>query len=319
MKKNSILLICQFVIIGIYSLQMTSCQKIVDDTLQMNITMVDIPGGTFIMGSPTTEPERSHWENQHQVTLSAFKMSKYEITNAQFAAFLNARSIGSDGKYAGGAYPTKILIYASPLLDSAGKYRFDWGLHYTGGLWVPVQGCENHPVIFVTWFGATEFATSVGMRLPTEAEWEYACRAGTITTFYSGDCLPDAQENYNWRVPFGDHFPPYCKNINTIPPDKTQPVGTYLPNPWGLYDMHGNVEEFCSDKVDLYEHYPSTPQTNPTGPAQGDFRAMRGGAFDECAYQCRSAFRKRTYVESKYEEVAGVGYWFCGFRIASSH
>jgi hypothetical protein len=149
---------------------------------QLKIELASIPAGTFTMGSPTNEPNRDSDETQFQVTLSAFRMSKYEITNAQYAAFLNAKNIGSDGKYAAGAYPTQPLIYAS-----SGSYN--WGLNYTGGQWAPVAGYENHPVINVTWYGATEFATYVGGALPTEAQWEYAARGGTTTAFHTGACL----------------------------------------------------------------------------------------------------------------------------------
>jgi len=159
-----------------------------------NLTLVNIPGGTFIMGSPESELNRDANETQFQVTVSAFRMSKYEITNAQYAAFLNAKSIGSNGKYAAGAYPTQTLVLAS-----GGSYN--WGLNYTGGQWVPVVGYENHPVINVSWFGAAEFATYAGGTLPTEAQWEYACRSGTTTAFNTGTCLTDAHANYNWAIP----------------------------------------------------------------------------------------------------------------------
>lgn len=158
------------------------------------IETVDIPAGTFTMGSPSSEAGRNaNNEVQYEVTLSAFKMSKYEITNAEYAAFLNAKSIGSDGKYVAGAYPTSVLIYASVSPS-------DWGLHYTGGQWIPASGFENYPVVFVTWYGATEFATYAGGRLPTEAEWEYACRANTTTPYNTGDCLSYTQANYNWAT-----------------------------------------------------------------------------------------------------------------------
>ena len=239
-------------------------------------TMVNIPAGTFTMGSPTSEVMHESDETQFQVTLSAFKMSKYEITNAQYAAFLNAKSIGSDGIFAAGTYPTQALIYAS-----SGSY--DWGLNYSGGQWIPVTGYENHPVINVTWYGATEFATYAGGTLPTEAQWEYACRAGTTTPFNTGACLSDAQANYDWANPYNT-----CTNTNTTYPGTTQAVGSYAPNAYGLYDMHGNVWEWCSD---CYGTYPYTAQTTPTGVLTVPTRVYRGGSWGNYAQFCRSADR----------------------------
>lgn len=197
----------------------------------LDIATALIPAGIFIMGSPTSEVSRVSDETRHQVTLSAFKMSKYETTNAQFAAFLNAKNIGSNGLYAAGANPKQTLIYAS-------NGSYDFGLQYTNSQWVPVAGFENNPVINITWYGAAEFATFVGGRLPTEAEWEYACRANTTTPFNTGNCLTDTQANYNWDYPYNT-----CTNTNTTYPGKTQAVGTYAANAFGLYDMHGNVWE----------------------------------------------------------------------------
>ena len=171
------------------------------------IEWVDIPAGSFEMGSPNSEIGHCFNENKHIVMLDAFNMSKYEITNAQYAAFLNAKNIGSDGKYAAGTYPTQKLIVES------GKYEYedtngfrlnkiikpDFGLHYVNGQWKPGSGYENHPVINVTWYGATEFAIYMGCRLPTEAEWEYACRADTKTPFNTGEYLTTAQANYDGR------------------------------------------------------------------------------------------------------------------------
>lgn len=257
------------------------------------IQMVSIPAGTFTMGSPSTEVSRSSNETQYSVTLSAFKMSKYEITNAQYAAFLNAKGIGSDGLYAAGAYPTRALIYAS-----SGSY--DWGLHYTGSQWVPVAGYENHPVINVTWYGATEFATYAGGTLPTEAQWEYACRAGTSTPFNTGNFLTNLQANYNWAYPYNGGT-----NTVTTRPDKTQAVGKYTANAWGLHDMHGNVWEWCSD---WYGTYPTTAQTNPTGAASGSIRVYRGGSWISSAQYCRSAIRNYYNYPSFY-------YNSLGFRV----
>jgi formylglycine-generating enzyme required for sulfatase activity len=266
--------------------------KTITVTNPLNIQTSFIPSGTFTMGSPLTEVNRYSDETQHSVTLSAFRMSKYEITNAQYAAFLNAKSIGSNGLYAAGAYPTQTLIYAT-----SGSY--DWGLHYSNLQWVPVAGYENAPVINVTWYGSTEFATYIGGTLPTEAQWEYACRAGTATPFNTGDFLTNLQANYYWAYPYNGGT-----NTVTTYPGKTQTVGTYAANAYGLYDMHGNVWEWCSD---WYGTYPTTPQTNPTGAATGSYRVFRGGSWNYTAQSCRSAAR--------YDYNPGDDYRSIGFRV----
>ena len=257
----------------------------------LNIETVLIPAGTFTMGSPTTEPQRQTDEVQHQVTLSAFRMSKYETSNAQFAAFLNAKSIGSNGLYALAAYPTQVLIYQNT----------SWGLTWTGTQWQPVVGKENFPVVNVTWYGATEFATYAGGRLPTEAEWEYACRGNTTTAFNTGACLNNTQANYNWNSPLTG-----CSNTSTAYPNQTQVVNSYSPNVYGLYNMHGNAWEWCSD---WYGTYSPTAQTNPTGASSGVFRVVRGGTWVVPAQYCRSAIRGNgTYPLDYTDEI--------GFRLA---
>jgi sulfatase modifying factor 1 len=212
---------------------------------------VYIPAGTFTMGSPINEPDRSSHEGpQHSVTLSGFKMSKYEVTFAQYDVFC----------------------------DATGRQKpADEG-------W----GRGPRPVINVSWHDATEFAQWMGCRLPTEAEWEYACRAGTTAAYYTGSTLNASEANFNLNYMFG----------------KTQPVGSYNPNAWGLFDMHGNVLEWCSD---WYGSYPYSAQTNPTGSALGSSRVLRGGSWNSSGRYCRSA--NRDYVDPSYR-----GYEL-GFRL----
>ena len=251
-----------------------------------------IPAGTFTMGSPTTEVNRSTDETQYQVTLSAFRMSKYEITNTQYAAFLNAKGIGKEGLYAAGAYPTQLLLgFVSG--------SFNIGLHYSGTQWTTIAGYENMPVINVTWYGAAEFATYAGGTLPTEAQWEYACRAGTTSPFSTGDFLTNLQANYDWAYP-------YNGSTNTVPTGigNIQPVGSYAPNAFSLYDMHGNVYEWCND---WYDTYPSSAKTNPMGATSGSARVLRGGSFGNYAQQCRSAWRGNTDP--------GTANSYIGFRV----
>ena len=254
-----------------------------------NIVTVQIPAGTFTMGSPINEVNRINNETQHQVTLSAFRMSKYEITNAQYASFLNAKSIGSNALYAAGTYPTQVLISANSTL----------GLQYVGSQWTPVAGCENKPVINVTWYGASEFAAYVGGSLPTEAQWEYACRGNTTTPFNTGNCLNNTQTNYTWSAPYNT-----CTNSFTNSPGTTQTVGSYAANGYGLFDMHGNVWEWCSD---WFGTYSASAQTNPTGAVSGTYRVSRGGSYDDSAQYCRSAYRNYDSPSSNNA--------FVGFRI----
>ncbi|HOY39025.1 MAG TPA: formylglycine-generating enzyme family protein [Bacteroidales bacterium] len=225
------------------------------------IEWADIPAGTFTMGSPTSEVDREDDETQHQVTLSAFKMSKYEVTFEQYDLFCEAT---------GRSKP-----------DDEG-----WG-----------RG--NRPVINVSWDDATAFAEWMGCRLPTEAEWEYACRAGTTTPFNTGNNLTTAQANYNGNYP-------YNNNAKGKYRQKTMPVGSFAANAYGLYDMHGNVWEWCSD---WYGDYSTSAQTNPKGASSGSDRVIRGGGWGDGAAYCWSAFR--------YGSTPDYRYYIFGFRLVS--
>ncbi len=237
------------------------------------IEVVKIVSDTFTIGSPLGELNRGYDEVQYKVSLNTFKISKFEITNAQYAQFLNSMHVGSDGINKLGEYPGKVLIYPN----------IGWGLVFLEFKWFPVKGYENHPVVNVTWYGADEFAKFVGGRLPTEAEWEYACRSKTNTSFNTGNCLSDNQANFDWT-----HHYQQCSITSKTKTTKTRPVGSYAPNEFGLYDMHGNANEWCND---WYGEYDTSSQKNPQGPTLGMERIIRGGGWDGSAWHCRSASR----------------------------
>lgn len=241
--------------------------------------------GTFTMGSPKTEIDRIEDEVPHKVTLADFRMSKCEITNKQYAAFLNVKKIDNDGIDESGLYPNQVLVYAS-----TGEY--DWGLHYKDDKWIPVEGYDDFPVINVTWYGAKEFARFMGGDLPTEAQWEYAARSGTTSAFNTGNCLSYKQANFYWGSS-------YC-NCPTSPVsylNKTVKVGSFTPNSWGLFDMHGNVWEWCND---WYGFYPLSHQYNPTGATIGLKKIQRGGGCNDAVKYCRSAYRLGNVPDSAY-------------------
>jgi len=216
-----------------------------------------IEGGTFQMGSTTGDSDE---QPVHSVTLSTYYMSKYEVTQAQWKAVM-------------GSNPSSF------------------------------SGCDKCPVENVSWDDIQTFIqklnaqTGQTYRLPTEAEWEYACRAGTTTPFNTGNNLTTSQANYH-----GDY--PYNGNPKGEYRVKTTPVGTFAPNAWGLYDMHGNVREWCSD---WYGTYPSGSQTNPTGAATGSRRVFRGGSWYSFAQYCRSAYRYYSAPDNRD--------YYLGFRL----
>ncbi len=235
---------------------------------------VYIRGGTFTMGSPENEVSHEKDEGpQHQVRLSDYYMGKYEVTVGEFRQFVEDYGYSTDAEKGDGSY----------VWD--GK---DWqkiaGVNWRHGVSGQLRSTseENHPVVHVSWNDAVEyckwlsFKTGQSFRLPTEAEWEYACRAGTQTPFNTGYNLRTSQTNYG----------NYRKN--------TVAVNSFTPNAWGLYNMHGNVWEWCSDwyKESYYaECKAKVVVSNPDNQEPRSRRVLRGGGWGDAAECCRSAYR----------------------------
>ena len=222
---------------------------------RMTVTIKDveyafrrIPAGWFMMGSPADEPNRGNNESQRQVTLSkGFWMLETEVTQ---------------------------------------------------GMWMSVMGNNpssnkglNLPVTDVSWNDCQEYIKKLNelkvapagykFSLPTEAQWEYACRAGTTTAYYFDDMLTQQQANFGGR-------------------QQTRDVGSYPANAWSLKDMHGNVWEWCQD---IYGDYPSGAVTDPTGAERGSYCVLRGGSWDSRARYCRSAYRSYNDPEHRFSDL----------------
>jgi len=219
----------------------------------VKLEMIAIPGGSFWMGS-SDGVGRDNEQPRHQVTIAPFWMSKYPVTQAQYRAI-----VGRNPSYFKG---------------------------------------DQRPVEKVSWWEAIAFCERLGekggrsFRLPSEAEWEYACRAGTETLFYFGDTISLEQVNH------ARHF------------KRTTDVGIFPPNSFGLYDMHGNVWEWCADN--WHKNYTGAPTDGSAWltEEQNTLRLLRGGSWDRYSSRCRSAFRR--------DSTSGVYYDLLGFRVACS-
>ncbi|MDJ0708723.1 MAG: formylglycine-generating enzyme family protein [Leptolyngbyaceae cyanobacterium MO_188.B28] len=223
----------------------------------ISLDLVRIPAGTFMMGSPDDEVDRKDPEGpQHSVSIAAFWMGKYPVTQAQWKAVANL---------------PKVTRYLDP--DPA-KFKGD-----------------NRPVEWVEWYAAEEFCkrlsrqTEREYRLPSEAEWEYACRAGATTPFHFGETLTPDLANYGGDRIYGSGPKrEHCK--------QTMPVGSFeAANAFGLYDMHGNVGEWCLDH--WHENYQGAPADGGAWLSSSEMgrRIFRGGAWDYDPRICRSAHR----------------------------
>jgi formylglycine-generating enzyme required for sulfatase activity len=244
--------------------------KEITNSIGMNLVL--IPKGTFMMGSPTSEQGASYYpdgaETQHEVTISEdYYLGVFEVTQGQYE-----KVMGTNPSY----FPKRVI----------GK-----------------SDSSMYPVEKVSWEDAVEFCKKLSdlpeekkagrvYRLPTEAEWEYACRAGSKSA-YSFGADSTSLGDYAW---FGENSG-----------NQTHPVGEKKANAWGLYDMHGNVWEWCSD---CWGKYPKGSVSDPSGPSEGSYRVFRGGGWVDVAALCRSADR--------YGFVPSGRGFNCGFRVALS-
>jgi formylglycine-generating enzyme required for sulfatase activity len=230
-------------------------QKLNNDII---LEMVAIPGGTFFMGSPETEAGSSDYERpQHQVTVKPFFMGKYPVTQAQWQA-------------------VAALPQVNRQLDPEPSY---------------FKGSER-PVEQISWYDASEFcdrltkATERDYRLPSEAEWEYACRAGTTTPFHFGETISPDIANFNGTSVYGSASKGTYRK-------ETVPVGYFnVANAFGLHDMHGNVWEWCADDWHSnYENAPANADVWETAKIENNTKLLRGGSWDFSPENCRSARR----------------------------
>jgi formylglycine-generating enzyme len=255
--------------------------------------MVFVKGGTFTMGSSPSEANRMPDEKRHQVTVSSFYLSRYEVTFDEFDAYVAANGWGKLGDAGWGRGKRPVINVA--WIDAV-QYC-NWRSKKEG-----LQQCYTS-----TDGGYTCDWNANGYRLPTEAEWEYACRAGTTTATAYGDSLGSSQANLDGTYP-------YNGAARGIALGKTQTVGSYAPNAWGLYDMHGNVWEWCWD---WYGDYATAGFTvNPRGNLQGDMHVLRGGSWADGALDCRSSARGIGYQYNDSHQ--DIGDQSTGFRLARS-
>ncbi len=243
-----------------------------EDIVSVDDGFVLIKGGSFLMGSPDTENWRIDDETQHEVTVSSFFMDPYETTQSEYFRLMGE----NPSTFIGDDLPVESVSWMDAVRYANAKST-DAGLV---------------PVYTITADGVTWDLSANGYRLPTEAEWEYACRAGTITPFNTERSLSAEEANFYGHYPYEIEENYFNNSVLEAGPGEyrqtTIAVGSFEPNAWGLYDMHGNVNEWCWD---YYGNYDLEAVFNPTGSAFGTRHVYRGGGWNDFAKNMRSAYR----------------------------
>lgn len=301
---SPIFLICfLFYSASLLSQEMTESKTLIDTIpgTTVSFELVHIPAGEFVMGSPESEADRSEDEGpQHTVALEAFWMGKYELTFDVFEIFREIAKDKDTTRRADASYTVDAVTRPSPPYEDPtfgmGKYGYPAG-----------SMTQYSALRFCKWLWEK---TGNFYRLPTEAEWEYACRAGTETAYSFGDD-PDMLDEYGWHYENSD--------------ETFHQVGKKKPNPWGLYDMHGNVAEWCLDQyqADYYAGLEDSTHTNPwRKPTTLYPRSVRGGSYDDDPDELRSANRitSRDKWKERDPQIPKSFWWntdspFVGFRL----
>ncbi|MBP1993630.1 formylglycine-generating enzyme family protein [Paenibacillus eucommiae] len=279
--------------------------------------MIALPGGTFLMGSSSEEGFKQDGEGPvRNVSIAPFLVDPCTVTNEQFAEFVQATGYVSDAERFGWSFV--FHLFASPETIRSVTQRVDgasWWLVVEGASWDKPEGPDSsiadrldHPVVHVSWNDANAYCRWAGKRLLSEAEWEYAARGGLIQKRYPwGDLLkPDGRHVCNiWQGKFPD------KSNKTDSCGGTSAARSFPPNGYGLYNVSGNVWEWCSDWFHPEAYQFDTPD-NPKGPAAGTSKVIRGGS-----YLCHRSYCNRYRVAARSSNTPDSTTGHMGFRCAA--